>query len=432
MLAPASRASAQAPSAASIAPAADSLTVPRIDTLLDLETVIRRALAVSPIAAQASAGVRLATSERRVANGAFLPALSANSSLLRSDITTALPGTSQSDNAYSAGLAASVDVFTGGRRGADRSRAAADLRSADATDVAQRFQVTLAAQRAFYEELRGTELTVVAHARVARAERGVRYANDRVRAGTATRSDGLRARLELTTARQQELAAFDTLQSAAYSLGRLVGSSGAVGAVPPASLEPRPLSLSDSDVTRLALASAPSVQAAAAAAEATRAATRAARAQYLPSIRVTGGYNAASQTTVIGAVRPGWQLLLGTSLPIFNGYLREDAVTRASAAAEVARITSLDVSRLVRSESSRLLGALRIAARNIALAEEAVTAATEDLRVQTERYRAGIATSLDQLTSELAVTQAELGLVAARYNYQVTRAAIEALVGRAL
>ena len=43
-----------------------------------------------------------------------------------------------------------------------------------------------------------------------------------------------------------------------------------------------------------------------------------------------------------------------------------------------------------------------------------------------------IATALDRQTSELAVTQAELGLVAARYNYQVTRATLEALVGRTL
>jgi outer membrane protein TolC len=52
--------------------------------------------------------------------------------------------------------------------------------------------------------------------------------------------------------------------------------------------------------------------------------------------------------------------------------------------------------------------------------------------VQTERYRAGISTELDQLTSQLAYTQARLSLVASRYNYQITRAQLEALVGRSL
>jgi outer membrane protein TolC len=86
----------------------------------------------------------------------------------------------------------------------------------------------------------------------------------------------------------------------------------------------------------------------------------------------------------------------------------------------------------VRAEAARLLSALHYSQENIALASEAVAVAEEDLRVQTQRYRAGISTALDQLSSELAVTQAELGLVAARYNYQTTRAALEALVGRNL
>jgi outer membrane protein TolC len=123
---------------------------------------------------------------------------------------------------------------------------------------------------------------------------------------------------------------------------------------------------------------------------------------------------------------------VGTSFPLFNGFQREDAVTRADAEREVARVTALDVVRQTRTVAERLLNALRLASQNIALAEEGVTAAREDLRVQTQRYRAGITTSLDRLTSELAVTQAELGLVAAHYNYQVTRATLEALVGRPL
>jgi outer membrane protein TolC len=267
---------------------------------------------------------------------------------------------------------------------------------------------------------------------VARAERGLKYAQDRVRAGTATKSDELRARLELTTGRQQSNAARDTLQTAAYALGRIVGADVPIGARRPASLDPRPLALSDSEIIRLAVGSAPQVQATEAAARAADAAVRSSKSAYLPDIRLGGGYNWANQTAVLGAVRPGWQLALATSFPLFNGFQREDAVSRSLAAADVSRVTALDATRLVRTEAARLLSALRFAELNISLAAEAVAAAQEDLRVQTERYRAGITTALDRQTSELAVTQAELGLVAARYNYQVTRATLEALVGRML
>jgi outer membrane protein TolC len=414
------------------AAAAESRRAVRVDTLLDLPTVIARAIAVNPLVASGESSVRVAQSETRVAQGAYLPSLAATSTAVSSNVVGPAAAAPATGSAYSAGLASSIELFTGGRRGADQARARADLGAAEATNVSQRFAVTLAASRAFYESLRGSDLLAVASARVTRAERGLRYAQDRARAGTATKSDELRARLELTTGRQQLLAARDTAEAADYALGRIVGADGPVGALRPASLGPRPLALDDTAVVRLAVDAAPSVQAAEATARATSATIRAARSQYLPDLRLTGGYNVASQTPLLGTVRPGWTVAVGTSFPLFNGFQREDAVTRAQAANDVAQITALDARRQVRAESARLLGALRLATENIALAAEAVSAAQEDLRVQTERYRAGISTSLDRLTSELAVTQAELGLVAARYSYQVTRATLEALVGRSL
>jgi outer membrane protein len=410
----------------------------RIDTLLDLPAVIERARAASPVIAQAEEGLRVARSELRVATGAYLPTISANSAALRSNVLSATGGgvagepTPATADAYSAGLSSSVDLFTGGRRGAERQRASADVAAATATDRSQTYAIALVASRAYFEALRGADLLTAAASRVTRAERGLRYAQDRVRAGTATKSDELRARLELTGARQQQLAARDTLQSAAFALGRVVGADVPIGAKPPASLEPAPLALSDSAVVQLAVTSAPSVEAAQAAREAGSATVRASRTLYLPNVRLTGGYNWARETAVLGAARPGWQLALGTTLPLFNGFVREDAITRAEATAHVARSTALDTQRQVRSDAARLVSALHFAEENVALAEEAVRAAQEDLRVQTERYRAGISTVLDELTSEVALTQAELGRVAARYNYAVTRASLEALVGRTL
>jgi outer membrane protein TolC len=410
----------------------------RIDSLLDLPSVIERARAASPVIAQAEEGLRVARSEVRVATGAFLPSLSANSAALRSNILSSTGGGVAGDpvpataDAYSAGLSSSLDLFTGGRRGAERQRASADLVAATATDRSQTYAIALVASRAYYEARRGADLLSAAASRVTRAERGLKYAQDRVRAGTATKSDELRARLELTGARQQQLAARDTLQSAAFALGRVVGADVPIGAKPPTSLEPTPLALSDSQVVQLAVTSAPAVEAAQAAREAGSASVRASRTLYVPNVRLTGGYNWARESAVLGAVRPGWQLALGTSLPLFNGFLREDAITRAEANAHVTRSTALDVQRQVRSDAARLVTALHFAEENVALAEEAVKAAQEDLRVQTERYRAGISTLLDELTSQVALTQAELGRVAARYNYQVTRASLEALVGRTL
>ena len=401
-----------------------------VDSLLDLPTVIRRALDVSPLMAESEGSIRTAQSEQRVATGAYVPSLSANSSVLQSNITTVPIGTTPTS--YSAGLSSSIDLYTGGRRGADRVRSLADVAAAQVGNVAQRFSVTLTAQRAYYEYLRASELLGVARARVAQGERGYRYAQSRVRAGTTTKSDELRARLELTSGQQQLNAALDTLQTAGYTLGRIVGANGPIGALASSTDDSKPLALGDSEIISLAVSSSPMVRTANASEQASVAATRSARSLYLPDLRVTGGYNWANQTSILGGVRPGWTVALGTSFPLFNGFQREDAVARADVAAETARVTALDATRQARAEAARLLSGLRFAEKNIGLAREAVQAAQEDLRVQSERYQAGISTELDQLTSQLAVTQAQLSLVAARFNCQITRAQLEALVGRTL
>src|SRR6185437_3802301 len=106
---------------------ADPLPAPRVDSLLDLETVIQRALAVSPAVAGAREGVRSAQSAGRVALGEYTPSVIATSQALRSDATSAGMVSPIPPTAYSAGLFASIDVLTGGRRGDDRTRAAADL-----------------------------------------------------------------------------------------------------------------------------------------------------------------------------------------------------------------------------------------------------------------------------------------------------------------
>jgi outer membrane protein TolC len=195
----------------------------------------------------------------------------------------------------------------------------------------------------------------------------------------------------------------------------------------------RPLALDDSSIVRLAVDASPSVIVANAVAAATKAGLRAARTQYIPTIVANGVRNwAASSTSVPGAAAPGWSVTVGTSYPVFNGFQREDAIARADAAAYVARIIASDTHRSVRASAAQLLGAIHTTTASISLGEDAIRSAREDLRVQTVRYRAGISTILDVLTSQAALLSAEYSLAQSRNRYHITRSALEALVGRTL
>ncbi|WP_025413244.1 TolC family protein [Gemmatirosa kalamazoonensis] len=403
-----------------------------------LDEAVQLALRVSPDLARDTGAVRTAAAAERTARAAFLPTLSLESSILRSTTPSPLsqPGAlgGVADRTSAAGLAANLDLFTGGRRGAERRRAAAIRDASDAGLVARRFEVTLEAERAVFDALRAADQLRVGKARVARAEQGLAYAKHRHDAGVATRSDELRARLELSQARQALAQTDGALRTARWALGRVVGADGPVDAKAVDSLAPHPLALDDTAIVALVADRAPLVQSAEAADRAATATVRSARARYAPTVQLGGAYRVVGQPSAptVGPRDPVWALRLGMSYPLFDGFQREETVTRARVESDVAGSALRDTRRAARLEAERSLEALHVAQERIALAEEGVQVATEDLRVVTVRYQNGAASILDLITSQTNLSGAESSLVDARFDYAVARAELSALAGRPL
>lgn len=402
-----------------------------------LEEAVERALRVSPAVAQGTGAVTTAKAAEKSAFGSFLPDLSISSSASRASTERLNPATntsvSGSSASYNAGLNASMDVFTGGRRTAELRQARAETAAAEADLVAQRFTTAFEAKRAFFDELRSAELIQVSAERLRRAQEALQAAELRLGVGSATRSDVLRSRLELTDARQALLEAGSQRRTAAFVLGRLVGSEGAVTAMAtPDELAPRPLELADAELLELAVERSPSVRAAEADVRSSEAGIGAARAQYVPSVQLSGSSDWFNDEVNLDGGRTSWRVNLGLSYPLFDRFLRAESVARARAQASVARASLADARRGARAELERRLAAVWVAEERIALAEEAVEVAGEDLRVQQERYRVGATTSLERITSQLNLAEAEVDRVAARYDYQLAKAELESLVGREL
>jgi outer membrane protein TolC len=135
-----------------------------------------------------------------------------------------------------------------------------------------------------------------------------------------------------------------------------------------------------------------------------------------------------SRTTDIR--QPIRELALG--YPIFNQFQRDQSIVNASTAADAAASTAADARRQVDASLTARLAELASARTQIDITATSLQAATEDLRVNQERYRVGAATIVDVLSSQEALSQAEVDVVQARYNYVVAKAQIEALIGRSL
>jgi outer membrane protein len=403
---------------------------------MTLEQARTEALKHSPQIAQATGAIRTAQAAEKSAFGAYLPTLGVNASSSlasteRINPDTGTPVTGSSDS-YTAGLSANWDVFTGFRRRSEKRQAEANTQAAEAQLVEDRFGVALSVERAFFDGLRAEELMAVAQARIKRAEEGVEAAERRLAVGSATRSDLLRSQLELNTARESMLQLESDRYSAGLTLGRLVGIQGPVDPVPAGPSDPAPLSVSGEALVESLVSAAPSVRAAEAAVASAEAGIGVARSQYFPSVRLSAGYDWFNDTPLPSGGRTSWSVRLGLSYPIFDAFQRDEGEVRARTQAEIAQSQLADTRRAVRSEAERVLSLLRLAEQRIELARYAVQVAQEDLRVQQERYRLGVTTILDLLTSQSALVEAENKLVGLRFDYQLSRAELESIAGRAL
>ena len=287
-------------------------------------------------------------------------------------------------------------------------------------------------ERSFYEVLRAEGLEEVARSRIERAKQNAEAAERRQAVGSATRSDVLRSQLELNTARESLLTARTQRTAAALALGRLIGEDSPVDAKPVESLEPKPIALTEEALVNEIIARAPSVLAAEANLRATEAGVGVAKSDYLPTVRLSAGYDWFNQDLALTGGRTSWSVRLGLSYPIFDGFLREERVVRARTQETVAQAQLADTRRLVRSSVGQSMSQLELATERINFAQQSVEVAREDLKVQQERYRLGATTILELLTSQESLVQAEINLVAARFDYQIARAELVALAGRPL
>ena len=432
---------------------------PRRVTLTEALDLATRA---QPVMVQARQNMRVAQAQERQTLAAFLPSLSTQWATSRTGGSRAsqfgIPTGVESFYSSRIGLVANWDIFTGLRRGAQRSAARSTTDQRDATALRLEYETALETKRTFFQTLAFAELVNVQQTRLRSADEQLRLTAERLRLGATTRSDSLRAQVERGQALLALINAQNNLRTTQANLGRALQINGLAMAAYDSSLEARVGALDTAALLQSALATAPSVREADAAVSVARAQTRVSRAAYLPSLAMTmgnswiagtvGGYlyqrdpatGAIIDSTFVsrtnlpmsGQYSSGWNLGFTLSFPIFNNLTRETNSVTTSAALESALATARDARLALAAGLTQQFSALEAAAARIDVARTSVQAAQEDLRLQRERYRLGAVTIIEVLASQGNLDQAQVDLVQARYDYLVARAEIEALVGRSL
>ncbi len=411
------------------------------DRVVTLADAIHRAERTQPGMVQAQAEVRTAAAQRRNAWGNFLPSLSASSSASEffsegasrvDPVTGQLTSGNGTNRSVSTSLSASVDLFTGFRRGAELQAAKAGQAQADASLIDTRFQQALATTNVFFDALSANQLLSVRQASVRRAEEQLKVSVSKLHAGSATRSDSLRSLVTLGTAQLNLIQTQTDLAIAEAGLARQIGEVGRVRAADDSSFHQVLAALDTVGLRTEAERRSPRIQNALASATVASANVRASRSAYWPSLTLGAntGWNASGNNDYAFLNQRAVSLQL--SWQLFNRFDRELAIAQREGSYDVAKATAEDERRAVQADLTARLAELDAARSKIDITVTSVAAATEDLRVQQERYRLGASTIVDVLTSQEALNQAEVDVVNARFDFLRAKAQLDALIGRTL
>ncbi len=408
---------------------APSDTVPTIT----LDEAIRRSSRLDPDYVQALGNIENAEWGRRAAMLAFfIPTLSVG--LDQTKYSTEFFNPSDPANPTSTlvvGTAsANYEVFSL-RKFAELGRTRAELASAEAGELEQRFQAALQTESSYYDVLVNQELARVAQERAARAREGLGIARARVASGAAVQTDSLQLVLELTRAGVDLLVRRNALRTAQLELGRRVGEPRAVGAVPLDTMPAADLPIDLPQAVQAALDQGPQFRTARANERAAAATLKSARSDYFPTLGV-GALHQRYDTEIFPAAAKVTSVTFSVSFPLWNNGLREIEVSRARVARDVARAIREDLERAVRRDVIAAFDTYESSRETVRLARIGVTVARDNYRMQEMRYRSGASTILDLLDAQVSLAEAEAELVQARYTTRLSLAQLEAILGRRL
>lgn len=373
-----------------------------------LDALVSRALAHNPDIAIAAGRVREARAQETIARAQLFPTLDLGASAAHARSLTAF-GTPSIADAVQPVFQAAYEIDLFGRVGnqVDAARFAAE--ASDAAREATRLTVA-AATTSGYVTLRGLDarLAIARKTATSRAE-ALRIARDRAEAGYTSQLELRQAEAEYRAATQivpqAELAIARQENALSLLLGESPRATGRGLALDALHRPPVPDGL-PSDLLRRR----PDIAQAERTLATADSSLAAARAQFLPQLRLTGSAGAAI-SSALGDPVAIWSLGGSVLAPLFQGGRLRGGVEAAAGRRDQAAFGyQRSVLIAFREVEDNLAAVSRLAAQRAEI-EQQRNALSEALRHATNRYEAGYTSYIEQLDAQRSLLAVELALV---------------------
>lgn len=340
------------------------------------------------------------------------------------------------ENAYTFAFTGSQPVYSGGRLGAAQRIAREFLEAARLGLREQMSEIELQVRTAYFRARLAGEIESIAQAAVNQAEQFYAQEQLRLRAGSASDLEVLRAEVVLENLRPQLVQARNAAELATLDLKRLID----VPLTQPVRLA-TPLDLPTTEQLAAAAIDAPLIlteRSAVRAAERQVAIreqqVRIARAAYLPSVGLRVNYGRQLFPTDPFAIsgqdwRTDFSATIAAQIPVFSGFRRQAEVAQARVQLEQERLRLAQLRESVQLQYQQALGERQRAAASIAARRRTVDQAQRVHDLTVLRYERGLATQLEVSDARVALLQARTNLAQAVADFFVAQAGVSRALG---
>lgn len=344
-------------------------------------------------------------------------------------VVTTGAGTQSSNHRYSQGINVSWDIWTFGKVEGAIDAARYQKNIADLNVYKTEADTKLAAVQAYYQYLEAIKLAEVQAQSVTDYASHLNNVQQQFDAGIVAKLDVLSSNVSLANAKQKSIAADNTRDVAEANLNNIMRVPMNTTLNPLDKNFPEPeFDLTMEQAILMAQKYRWELVEADYGVKAAQASLRSAKARYLPTVSVGGGYSweEASMTAVD---KDDWAVKGVLSWSLWDGGATQASVKKADAAVKTAQETLLQAREKIELEVRQDYLNVLSYKEQIRAAEASVAQAEEAYKIATVRYSSGVGINLDVLDAELALNTARTNYITALYNYNIGLATLEHAMG---
>jgi outer membrane protein len=326
-------------------------------------------------------------------------------------------------------LAVDQSIYSGGRNAAAVAGARAEVLSGREQLRTVETNVLLSVIQAYADIRRDSEALRIRTENVRVLRQQVEESRVRFEVGEITRTDVAQSEARLALSEASLASTQATLANSRARYASVVGQNpGELAPEPP--LPALPTTVDQAYV--VAESENPQIRAADFATQTARTRVRAARAEFSPSVNLTGRYNTSNplERFEFENFNQSASVGLGATIPLFTGGLNASRVRQALENENTARFQVDEARRTVLNDVAQAWNGVLAARAGLISNQEQVRAASVAFEGVQAEFQVGLRTTLDVLNAQQELRNAELLLINSRRDAYVAEASVLASMGR--